>query len=180
MRFLYIGIWHGEEPVVQSRKSDLDSEPATIAVMLTRHAQRFVVPNEILIVANEKVGPKLCYHYHRNQHFTQQDFTNTPQHESEPAKAPAERHFIEFTEEQWDEIDSMAMLAIEGQQIGLTMRQWKQVAYISLGKSQRVAAGDYDMSDEDDNVNPNWAEDLNRIAQVILHHFPLKKQALSS
>ena len=87
-------------------------------------------------------------------------------------KAHQIEHSIDFTPMQWEEICSLAFELFdidEGE--ALTRGQWLAVAQMTLGKSVMLAEGRYDMGDEDDTDNEQWADELREIADTILAKF---------
>lgn len=87
-------------------------------------------------------------------------------------KAHQIEHSIDFTAKQWEEICSLSFEPFdiaEGE--ALTRGQWLAVAEMALGKSVMIAAGRYDLGDEDDNDNQQWADELREIADTIFAKF---------
>lgn len=87
-------------------------------------------------------------------------------------KAYQIEHSIDFTPGQWEEICSLSFEPFdiaEGE--ALTRGQWLAVAEMALGKSVMIAAGRYDMDDQDDDGNEKWADELREIADTILAKF---------
>ena len=87
-------------------------------------------------------------------------------------KAHQIEHSIEFTPRQWEEICSFSFEPFDiGEGEALTRGQWLAVAQMALGKSMMLAEGRYDLGDEDDKDNEQWAAELREIADTILAKF---------
>lgn len=85
----------------------------------------------------------------------------------------ASQYKIDFTVKQWEEIESMAFDGFDpvpGEP--LSRSQWIAIAYMALGKAQRIESGHYgggaEGEDEDDG---DWADELRGIASQILDKF---------
>lgn len=72
MKYLLIGVWRGESPHVQTHKTDRSELPEGASYSLTRHADRMDVPDEILVIHDER-GPVTLYHWSKGS-YTQAEF----------------------------------------------------------------------------------------------------------
>jgi hypothetical protein len=81
-------------------------------------------------------------------------------------------HSIDFTAVQWEEIQSLSFEPFDiREREAMTRGQWLALAQMALGKSVMIADGRYDMGDEDDKDNEEWADELREIADTILTKF---------
>lgn len=79
---------------------------------------------------------------------------------------------LEFDEKDWDEIWSFSFEPFEFQREDvLTRGQWLAIAQMCLGKAELIENGRYDMGDEHDGDNDEWADQLRSIADTILMFF---------
>ena len=80
---------------------------------------------------------------------------------------------FDFSDDQWEELESLGLEIgqLEGSITSLPRVAWMQLAMTALGKAQLIDEGRYDMGDEDDEDNPEWAAELREIARVILDKF---------
>ena len=87
-------------------------------------------------------------------------------------KAHQIEHSIDFSSKQWVEICSLSFEPFDiGEGEAMIRGQWLAVAQMALGKSMMLAEGRYDMGDEDDTDNEEWADELREIADTILAKF---------
>ena len=87
-------------------------------------------------------------------------------------KAHQIEHNIDFSPKQWEELCSFSFEPFDiGEGEAMTRGQWLSVAQMALGKSMMLAEGRYDMGDEDDKDNEQWADELREIADTILAKF---------
>ena len=77
MKNLIIGIWHGKNPEVQSHKTDLSVGAQDACAMVTRHAERQDVPDQILLIRDQR-GPFVLYDWTKDDEFNQKDFDVPP------------------------------------------------------------------------------------------------------
>lgn len=86
---------------------------------------------------------------------------------------PLQLHRFEFISAQWEELIAMSFEPFEfGEGEVLTRGQWMALAYMALGKAQRIDAGHYGDTEQDERVNvEEWAQQLRDIADAILNHF---------
>lgn len=78
---------------------------------------------------------------------------------------------LDFCESDWNEIESLAFGPFVPDREGMSRSEWMAIANIALGKALRIEEGDFDMRDEDDRDNSNWAQQLRDIAHTILAEF---------
>lgn len=72
MKYLLIGIWHGRQPDIQTRKTDIEMTPKQAAEELREHCGRATVPDHILIVANKRwPGPYVRYEWRKGLQYRQ-------------------------------------------------------------------------------------------------------------
>lgn len=87
-------------------------------------------------------------------------------------KANQIEHSIDFTPKQWEGICSFSFEPFDiGEGEAMTRGQWLAVTQMALGKSVMLAEGRYDLGDEDDTDNEQWADELREIADTILAEF---------
>ena len=81
---------------------------------------------------------------------------------------------FDLTPQQEEEIDSLPVRLWSLNEDGKGLRgraEWLGVAYMCLGKAQRIDEGAYDINGEADEEDPNWADELRDIANIILAFF---------
>lgn len=85
----------------------------------------------------------------------------------------ASKYQIGFTDNQWQEIESMGFEGFEPMpDKALSRCQWIAIAHMALGKAQRIEEGHYgDGAEGEDEDDENWADELREIASQILNNF---------
>jgi len=73
MKYLLIGIWHGERPHVQTHPTDRLEDAGGATFSVTRRADRLDVPDVVLLIDNQR-GPKVAYRWEKNIHVLQSQF----------------------------------------------------------------------------------------------------------
>lgn len=82
----------------------------------------------------------------------------------------ASQYKMEFTAEQWEEIEGMGFEGFEPMpDKALSRVQWIAIAHMALGKAQRIEDGNYGGGAEGD--DGDWADELRAIACKILGKF---------
>jgi hypothetical protein len=74
VKYLLIGIWHGERPEVQSHKTDRREDAEHSAYAVTRHADREDVPDQILMIEEVRGGPALAFSWESCRDYSQKDY----------------------------------------------------------------------------------------------------------
>jgi hypothetical protein len=70
MRYLIVGVWHGEFPEVDHQQTEDYRSAEEAAITITLHAKRQHVPDEVLVLE----GNKVIYVFIKNSHYIQQDY----------------------------------------------------------------------------------------------------------
>lgn len=79
---------------------------------------------------------------------------------------------LEFGEKDWEEIQNLGFEPFEiVPEEAMTRGQWMAIAHMCLGKAELIENGRYDMGDEHDGDNDEWADQLRSIADTILMFF---------
>lgn len=79
---------------------------------------------------------------------------------------------LDFTDDEWEEIQSLGFEPFEiDYQDPMTRGQWMAIAHMSIGKATLIEDGRYDMGDEEEGDNEEWADQLRGIADTILEFF---------
>lgn len=87
-------------------------------------------------------------------------------------KAYQIEHSINFTARQWQEICSCSFEPFDiSEGKALTRGQRLAVAQMALGKSVMLDDGRYDVCDQDDTGNAQWADELREITDIISPSF---------
>ncbi len=76
---------------------------------------------------------------------------------------------LEFTPQEWEEIDSLASGLIEIK-ADMPRTHWIAIGNMALGKAQRLEEGAYG-PDDDGCDSERWAEELRAIAAIIFDTF---------
>lgn len=70
----------------------------------------------------------------------------------------------------WEELDSLALGLFEVKD-EMPRNQWLALGFMANGKAQLIEQGRYDMGDEDNADNADWATDLRHIAHTVFDYF---------